>query len=78
MSTNNQITQSNVGPPIFLSQNGIGSGTQINIKAPYTEILFKMIFFNFDMEKNVKRTYEKFRLFSEKFSAEKDKVKDFK
>lgn len=30
------------------------------------------------MEKNVKRTYEKLRLFSEKFSAEKDKVKDFK
>ena len=44
----------------ILSQNGIGLGTQINIKAPYTEILLKMVVLKDFWQKNLKPTNEKF------------------
>ena len=38
----------------------IGLGTQINIKAPFTEILLKMVVFRKFLTKNLKPTNEKF------------------
>ena len=45
-----------------LSQNGIGLSTQINIKAPYTEILWKMAWNKIFWENVWKQPMKKLRI----------------